>query len=56
MNLQESHDALAYELRQLIKCIRDGELVDYSPLMDEIFDSEHALEQAETFMQRNRVR
>jgi hypothetical protein len=43
IKLQESHDRLYWELHDLIKCIRDFQLGDYSPLMDEIFDSEHAL-------------
>lgn len=35
--------ALFIALRDLVKCIRKGELGDYSPLMDEIFDAEAAL-------------
>ena len=30
----------------MVKCIRNFELGDYSPLMDEIFESEHAIELA----------
>lgn len=43
-------DALGMVLNNLkdtIKCIRRGDLGDYSPMMDEVFDSEHAIKQAE---------
>lgn len=48
VKLKESHELLLKNLKDLIKCIRDGELGDYSPLMDEIFDSEHAIKEAES--------
>lgn len=47
--LQESHDYLLANLSSLIKCIRNFELGDYSPLMDEIFDSEDAIKEAKKF-------
>lgn len=47
--LQESHDYLLSNLQDLIKCIRNFELGDYSPLMDEIFDSEDAIKQGRKF-------
>lgn len=47
VKLKESHELLLKNLKDLIKCIRAGELGDYSPLMDEIFDSEHAIKEAE---------
>lgn len=34
------------ELDDLLYCIEDFQLGDYSPLMDEVFDSRHALEKA----------
>ena len=46
-NLQKSHDLLLENLKAIIKCIRNFELGDYSPLMDEIFDSEHAIKLAQ---------
>lgn len=48
-NLQQSHDYLLLNLKDLIKCIRNFELGDYSPLMDEIFDSEDSIEKAEKY-------
>lgn len=36
------------QLKELVRCIRNNELGDYSPLMDEIFDSEAAIRDAET--------
>lgn len=47
VELKESHEHLLKNLKDLVKCIRNGELGDYSPLMDEIFDSEHAIKEAE---------
>lgn len=38
---------LLAQLEDLVRCIREGQLGDYSPLMDEIFDSEYAIRQAE---------
>jgi len=35
-------------LKDLVHCIRDFQLGDYSPLMDEIFDAEEAICRAET--------
>ncbi len=35
-------------LKDLVRCIRDFQLGDYSPLMDEIFDAENAIAMAET--------
>jgi len=34
-------------LKDLVRCIRAGQLGDFSPLMDEIFDAEHAIRMAE---------
>jgi len=39
---------LSEALHDLIRCIRDFQLGDYSPLMDEIFDGEYALRKAKT--------
>ena len=39
-------DLLA-RLKDFVRCIREGQLGDYSPLMDEIFDAEYAIRQAE---------
>lgn len=39
-------ERLAANLNGLVACIRNFELGDYSPLMDEIFDSEAALKDA----------
>jgi hypothetical protein len=36
--------ALYEELKGLVACLRNFELGDYSPLMDEIFDSEYVVE------------
>ena len=36
-------------LEDTIKCIRRHDLGDYSPMMDEIFDSEHAIKLARQF-------
>ena len=47
VKIQESHELLLKNLKDLVKCIRNGELGDFSPLMDEIFDSEHAIKEAE---------
>jgi hypothetical protein len=46
-NEREAADLLYDNLKDLVHCIRDFQLGDYSPLMDEIFDSEHALKQYE---------
>ena len=35
-------------LKDIVRCIRAGQLGDYSPLMDEIFDAEEAISKAET--------
>lgn len=35
------------QLKEMVRCIRDHQLGDCSPLMDEIFDSEDAIKQAE---------
>lgn len=35
------------QLKELVRCIREFQLGDYSPLMDEIFDSEVAIREAE---------
>lgn len=48
--LLESHNRLLRELKDLIKCIRNFELGDFSPLMDEIFESEDAIEKAEKLL------
>lgn len=48
-SLQESHDLLLTNLKNLVKCIRNFELGDFGPLMDEIFDSEHAIKKAKKF-------
>ena len=45
-NPEETIKSLAEELLGLVACLRAGEMGDYSPLMDEIFDSEHALRKA----------
>lgn len=45
-SLQESHDLLLKNLTAIVRCIKNFELGDYSPLMDEIFDSEHAIKLA----------
>jgi len=50
VKLKESHELLLRNLKDLVKCIRGGELGDYSPLMDEIFDSEHAIKEAEELL------
>jgi hypothetical protein len=47
LTLQESHDLLLRNLKDMVKCIRNFELGDFSPIMDEIFDSEHAIKEAE---------
>ena len=41
------HVDLLTPLKDLVRCIRDFQLGDYSPLMDEIFDAEHAIRMAE---------
>lgn len=38
---------LLVQLKDLVRCIREFQLGDYSPLMDEIFDSEAAIRDAE---------
>jgi hypothetical protein len=38
---------LLHQLKDLVRCIREFQLGDYSPLMDEIFDSEAAIKDAE---------
>lgn len=52
--LQISHDRLYWELHDIVKCIRDGQLGDYSPLMDEIFDSEDAMLKSREFLKTNK--
>ena len=44
------HVDLLTPLKDLVRCIRDGQLGDFSPLMDEIFDAEHAIRMAEARM------
>ncbi len=41
------HVDLLTPLKDLVRCIRDFQLGDYSPLYDEIFDAEHAIRMAE---------
>jgi len=41
-------------LHDLVWCIRDWQLGDYSPLMDEIFDAEAALKKCGRKMRRPR--
>jgi hypothetical protein len=50
--LHESAELLFRNLDDLLFCVEDWQLGDYSPLMDEIFDSRHALE--ETGLPRRR--
>lgn len=42
-----AHVDLLNPLKDLVRCIRNGQLGDFSPLMDEIFDAEHAIRMAE---------
>lgn len=44
--LHAAAEHLFRELDDLLYCIEDFQLGDYSPLMDEVFDSRHVLEQA----------
>jgi hypothetical protein len=44
--LEEEKASLGGNLDDLLFCVEDFQLGDYSPLMDEVFDSRHALEQA----------
>ncbi len=45
--LVEAAPELLYQLKTLVRCIREFQLGDYSPLMDEIFDTEAAIKKAE---------
>ncbi len=45
----DSHERVCIELEGMVKCIRNFELGDFSPLMDEIFDSENALKLAKPY-------
>jgi len=42
-----AHVDLLTPLKDIVRCIRDFQLGDYSPLYDEIFDAEHAIRMAE---------
>ena len=42
----KQRDELFKQLDDLLYCIEDFQLGDYSPLMDEVFDSRHALEES----------
>lgn len=48
ISLTASHHRLLTELEGLVSRIREHKLGDFSPLMDEIFDSEDAISQAVT--------
>lgn len=50
--LDSAAPELLFQLKQLVRCIREQQLGDYSPLMDEIFDSEHAIQLAEVGVSR----
>jgi hypothetical protein len=45
-----------HQLKELVRCIREFQLGDYSPLMDEIFDSEAAIKEAERKYKRKSAR
>lgn len=48
-SLFRSAPELLASLKAMVKCLRSKQLGDYSPLMDEIFDAENAIEDAESF-------
>jgi hypothetical protein len=43
-------------LSDLVHCIRDFQLGDYSPLMDEIFEAEHAISEADKVLGKRKKR
>lgn len=45
---------LLVNLTDLVRCIRGFKLGDYSALMDEIFDSEDAIKQANRYLHQKR--
>ena len=51
--LHASAEHLFRELDDLLYCIEDFQLGDYSPLMDEVFDSRSALKEAGLPRRRN---